>query len=701
MLFYCNDYFLLHRILIIKTNNMKQIKLFAILMLCTFFLTQTYSQGCYYPASFSYTNNGAGNVSFVNTSTYISASSWDFGDGNISTQNHPTHTYTSNGYYTVTLDLTYVFNMGVYGSFTCYSTTSSNIFINNANSTYGCMDTSACNYNPSATIDDGSCILASTLVTLQMNDSYGDGWNGDTWTATSTSGGATYGPFTLNSGYSGSQSFCLADDCYDITVGGGSYPYETSWSLIDDNGTTLASGGSAYNSGLNIGNSSCAFYGCTDPLADNYDFSATIDDGSCIYCPTYAINEVTPGCPNNNNGTLEVVATSGSILPNTSFSWIEQIYLPPYGSQTNSLPFVGPIASGLGPNYYSVSIMPDNGCPAEYLSHQFNPTWGCTDSLASNYDPSVTCNDGSCTYITSCGLITGVNLTDVIHDRVTLNWDDMNTLSCVVDQIRIRYRELGTSTYSIKTMGAPLGNNNACLDTDKRILNLSPSTQYEYEFKLWYQDGTIKYWHSAGVFTTRDNCPNVGNFTVSTPNTNKARFTWDDSNGNYKFVRIKMIVDSISNPQSTDWFNVGGLGVLYPTFVKDKNGLISGETYRAKARTWCNVNGGPYKSPQWSGLVVWSQPFSARLEGESSISNLDIYPNPSRDIFNVVFTSEDVEDLEVRVINLVGEVVYTEDLQQFIGEYTKKINLKDNAKGIYLLEIETNEAVINKKLILQ
>ena len=78
------------------------------------FTIQIYSQGCYYPASFSYTNNGAGNVSFVNTSTYISASSWDFGDGNISTQNHPTHTYTSNGYYTVTLDLTYVFNMGVY-----------------------------------------------------------------------------------------------------------------------------------------------------------------------------------------------------------------------------------------------------------------------------------------------------------------------------------------------------------------------------------------------------------------------------------------------------------------------------------------------------------------------------------------------------------------------------------------------------------
>jgi hypothetical protein len=67
----------------------------------------------------------------------------------------------------------------------------------------------------------------------------------------------------------------------------------------------------------------------------------------------------------------------------------------------------------------------------------------------------------------------------------------------------------------------------------------------------------------------------------------------------------------------------------------------------------------------------------------------------------VTFTSEDVQDLEVRVINIVGEVVYTEDLQQFVGEYTKSINLTTNAKGIYFLEIETDDGVINKKLILQ
>ena len=65
------------------------------------------------------------------------------------------------------------------------------------------------------------------------------------------------------------------------------------------------------------------------------------------------------------------------------------------------------------------------------------------------------------------------------------------------------------------------------------------------------------------------------------------------------------------------------------------------------------------------------------------------------------FTSIAKQDLRVRILNIIGEELINENLEQFIGEYTKQINLSDNAKGIYFLEIETNDSVINKKLILQ
>ena len=67
----------------------------------------------------------------------------------------------------------------------------------------------------------------------------------------------------------------------------------------------------------------------------------------------------------------------------------------------------------------------------------------------------------------------------------------------------------------------------------------------------------------------------------------------------------------------------------------------------------------------------------------------------------MTFTSEDVQNLEVRVINIVGDVIYTENLQQFVGEYTKSIDLATYTKGVYFLEITTNNGIVNKKLILQ
>ena len=88
------------------------------------------------------------------------------------------------------------------------------------------------------------------------------------------------------------------------------------------------------------------------------------------------------------------------------------------------------------------------------------------------------------------------------------------------------------------------------------------------------------------------------------------------------------------------------------------------------------------------------------MSGGVAIENLDIYPNPSRDVFNINFRSDKIQDLKIRIINVLGNNVYNEDKQQFIGEYTKQINLDNFGKGVYFLEIETEEGIVNKKLIL-
>ena len=346
---------------------------------------------------------------------------------------------------------------------------------------------------------------------------------------------------------------------------------------------------------------------------------------------------------------------------------------------------------------YTVYVFDANNNSASASVTLTAPVSGCMDSTATNYDPLATIDNGNCQYIL-CTYPSPTNayISELIHDRARVNWDNMNDANCMVKQYRIRYKEVGTSAWSQKTMSG----SGLCvfgLNTNsKKILGLTASTTYEYRLKAWYCGGDVSGWSAIQNFTTLDLCPNVINFSVSSPTNTKASFTWDTTAA-YSFARIKLRPDTTGGV----WTTAGGFGVMYPALTKAKNGLTPGQTYRASARTWCDPTGGTYRSTGWISPIFWTQPTTIRLEGGSAINNLTIYPNPSRDIFNMSFTSDTKQDLRVRIMNVIGEELINENLEQFIGEYTKQINLSDNAKGIYFLEIEMDNGVINKKLILQ
>ena len=83
------------------------------------------------------------------------------------------------------------------------------------------------------------------------------------------------------------------------------------------------------------------------------------------------------------------------------------------------------------------------------------------------------------------------------------------------------------------------------------------------------------------------------------------------------------------------------------------------------------------------------------------INDLDIYPNPSRDVFNISFNTANKLNITLRIRNIVGEEIYTEELKEFDGIYTKSISLENYPKAVYFLEISTADGTINKKLVLQ
>jgi hypothetical protein len=83
-----------------------------------------------------------------------------------------------------------------------------------------------------------------------------------------------------------------------------------------------------------------------------------------------------------------------------------------------------------------------------------------------------------------------------------------------------------------------------------------------------------------------------------------------------------------------------------------------------------------------------------------SLNSLEIYPNPSRDVFNIELSTENTQQIEIRVVNSIGQEIYRERVE-VEGNYTEQIDLSDYSKGIYNLTIKTNTETSNHRLILQ
>ena len=78
--------------------------------------------------------------------------------------------------------------------------------------------------------------------------------------------------------------------------------------------------------------------------------------------------------------------------------------------------------------------------------------------------------------------------------------------------------------------------------------------------------------------------------------------------------------------------------------------------------------------------------------GEGMQLPVNIYPNPSKGIFNI----EGVSIQKVEVIDTYGQVILSEEVKND----NLQINLRDRAVGAYLLRVVTDRGVTSKKLVL-
>jgi len=237
--------------------------------------------------------------------------------------------------------------------------------------------------------------LRCDYFTVILNDSYGDGWNGNILTVGTSS-------YTLdNMEDDGTYAEYCYDGSFDVSVAcdGGSWQSEVSWSIIDADGSVALEGGAPFS-----GCWGTCTDGCTDANAENYDPDADFDDGSCDYgCETNQITLVVDGGSYQNEVSWEFAGTAGG-APSTFIFCLEDGDYDFTGCDSYGDGWNGNIA-----NFYEDGQLianwdgPDSAlnaddCETVTISIGVEVIAGCTDGNACNYDPTATLGDGSCWY---------------------------------------------------------------------------------------------------------------------------------------------------------------------------------------------------------------------------------------------------------------------------------------------------------------
>jgi len=136
----------------------------------------------------------------------------------------------------------------------------------------------------------------------------------------------------------------------------------------------------------------------------------------------------------------------------------------------------------------------------------------------------------------------------------------------------------------------------------------------------------------------------------------------------------------------------GGAGVMYEV---DSLGTIVWGPYNAQSqkgfRYECNYPGIIALEPYMNSTATTSCFNVSSIENEINSEQISIYPNPVKEMLSIEFETSTNQDIEITILNSLGQKIYTNNLLNFSGKISEKVNLSSFSEGLYLLNITSSK----------
>ncbi len=78
-----------------------------------------------------------------------------------------------------------------------------------------------------------------------------------------------------------------------------------------------------------------------------------------------------------------------------------------------------------------------------------------------------------------------------------------------------------------------------------------------------------------------------------------------------------------------------------------------------------------------------------------------VYPNPSTGIVHIAINGFEGRKLELRILNVIGSVMYRETLTELSDRYTKSLDLSKFTSGLYYVKLESDSSSEMRKLVIR